>query len=151
MRTDMRRDAAMKRRPFSLTYLVYTPILILTLVPALYLLLTAYAASLRPTGDCSFVGLFVVIGILLLVCAVAVLMNLIFKRIYRKTSKKAFLVPCILFGPIACAMTALVGLIFLSDGSPKIIGMSFVFLAVGAAMCLIFDIIEIFKKRQANN
>lgn len=136
------------KKKFCLTYLVYTPLLVVFLIPAVYLFGTAYFSSFQPGSDCSFVPLFVAFGIIFSVAAGAALLNLIFKWLGRRTGKKICLIPCILIDAVVCAANALIGISLLSDGSPILMRGIFLAVALAALVCMILNFAEFFKKAE---
>lgn len=136
------------KKKFCLTYWVYIPLLVVLLIPIVYLFGAAYFSRFQPGSDCSFVPLFVALGIIFSVAAGAVLLNLLFKWIGRKTGKKIFLIPCILIDAIVCVANALIGTSLLSDGSPLLMRAIFLAAALAAAICMIINFAELFKKSE---
>ena len=134
------------KRKFCLTYWVYTPLLVIFLIPAVYLFGTAYFSSFQPGSDCSFVPLFVALGIVFSVAATVALLNIAFKWLQRKTKKKIFLIPCILIDAVTLAANGLIGISLLSDGSPVLMRGIFLVFAFAAATCAIANFAELFKR-----
>lgn len=136
------------KKKFCLTYWVYIPLLVVLLIPVVYLFGTAYISSLQPGSDCSFVPLFVALGIIFSAAAGAALLNLIFKWLGRRTGKKICLIPCILIDAVFCTANALIGISLLSDGSPLLMRGIFLAVALAAAICMIVNFAELFKKAE---
>ena len=136
------------KKKFCLTYWVYTPLLVVFLIPAAYLFGTAYFSSFQPGSDCSFVPLFVALGIIFSVAAGAALLNIAFKWLQRKTKKKIFLIPCILIDAVTLAANGLIGISLLSDGSPLLMRGIFLVVALATLICMILNFAEFFKKAE---
>ena len=134
------------KKKICLTYWVYIPLFVVLMIPIAYLFGTAYFSRFQPGSDCSFVPLFVALGIIFSVAAGVVLLNLIFKRLERKTGKKILLIPCILIDAIVCTANALIGVSLLSDGSPLLMREIFLAVALAAAACMVVNFIELFKR-----
>ena len=136
------------KKKFCLTYWIYTPLFILLMIPTVYLFGVVYFSRFQPGSDCSFVPLFVALGIIFSIAAGAVLLNIIFKWLFRKTEKKICLIPCILIDAIVCTANALTGVDLLSSGSPMPMRGVFIALALAAAVCMIVNLAELFKKAE---
>lgn len=133
-------------RKNTLSKIVYTPLTVVLLIPAVYLLGTAYIASMQPSGDCSFVPLFVALGLILGVSAVGGIFNLEFGSLYVRTGKRIFAFFSAVLDLIASVASGLIGFKLLSDGAP--VAMRVMFLAVcgACATCFIVNVIRLFKK-----
>lgn len=134
-------------RRVTLAEVVYMPLLLIFLLPAGYLLGSAYIASMRPSGDCSFVPLFVALGIILGVFAVGILLNLFSVSLYLRTEKRIFAFFSATLDLISVTACALVGIVLLLDGAPLGIGIMFIALALVCAVCFVINILRLLGKR----
>ena len=126
--------------------IVYKPLLLIFLAPAVYLLGSAYVASMQPSGDCSFVPLFVALGIILAVCAVGILLNLFSVSLYLRTEKRIFAFFSAIFDFVSVSVNALIGIELLSDGAPLGMRIMFVAIALACAACLVINVLRFFRK-----
>lgn len=136
------------KKKFCLTYWVYIPLLVVFLIPAVYLSSVAYIASFNPGDDCSFIGLFAALGIVFAVASGIITLNIVSKWLFRKKEKRIFLIPCILIDAIVCTANVLIGISLLSDGSPLLMRGIFLAVALAAAICMIVNFAELFKKAE---
>lgn len=133
-------------RRVTLSEIVYKPLLLVFLAPTVYLLGSAYVASIQPSGDCSFVGLFVALGIILGVFALGILLNLFSVSLYLRTERRIFAFFSALLDFISASVCALIGIELFSEGTPA--GMRVVFIAVALACgaCLVTNVLRLFRK-----
>ena len=133
-------------RKVTLAEIVYTPLLLIFLAPAVYLLGSAYIASMQPSGDCSFVPLFVALGVILAVCAVGILFNLFSVSLYLRTKKRIFAFFSAVLDVISASACAIIGIVLLSDGAPLGMRIMFVAIALACAACLVINVVRLFRK-----
>ena len=133
-------------RKVTLAEIVYKPLLLIFLAPAVYLLGSAYVASMQPSGDCSFVPLFVALGIILAVCAVGILLNLFSVSLYIRTKKRIFAFFSAIFDFVSVSANALIGIVLLSDGAPIGMRIAFVAIALACASCFVINVVRLFRK-----
>lgn len=133
-------------RKVTLAEIVYTPLLLIFLAPAVYLLGSAYVASMQPSGDCSFVPLFVALGVILAVCAVGILLNLFSVSLYLRTKKRIFAFFSAIFDLVSVSANALIGIVLLSDRDPLGMRIMFVAIALACAACLVINVVRLFRK-----
>ena len=126
--------------------IVYKPLLLIFLAPAVYLLGSAYVASTQPSGDCSFVPLFVALGVILAVCAAGILLNLFSVSLYLRTEKRIFAFFSAIFDLVSVSANALVGIKILSDRDPLGMRIMFVTIALACAACLVINVVRLFRK-----
>ena len=133
-------------RRVTLSEIVYKPILLIFLLPAVHLFGSAYVASTQPSGDCSFVGLFVALGIILGVFALGILLNLFSVSLYLRTERRIFAFFSAVLDFISASVCALIGIELLSDGAP--VGMRVVFIAIALACgaCFVINFLRLFRK-----
>lgn len=133
-------------RKVTLSEIVYTPLFLIFLLPTVYLFGSVYVASMQPSGDCSFVGLFVALGIILGVFALGILLNLFSVSLYLRTEKRIFAFFSAVLDFISASVGTLIGIELLSDGAP--IGMRIVFVAVALACgaCFVINVLRLFKR-----
>lgn len=133
-------------RKVTLAEIVYMPLLLIFLVPTLYLFCSVYIASMQPSGDCSFVGLFVALGIILAVCAAGILLNLFLIGLYLRTEKRIFAFFSAIFDFVFATVGALIGIVMLSDGAPLGMRIMFIAVALSCTACFIINILRVFKR-----
>ena len=133
-------------RKVTLAEIVYTPLLLIFLAPAVYLLGSAYIASMQPSGDCSFVPLFVALGVILAVCAVGILFNLFSVSLYLRTKKRIFAFFSAVLDVISASACAIIGIVLLSDRDPLGMRIMFVAIALACAVCLVINVVRLFRK-----
>ena len=126
--------------------IVYKPLLLIFLIPTVYLLGSAYIASTQPSGDCSFVPLFVALGIILSVFAVGILLNLFSVSLYLRTKKRIFAFFSAVLDVISASACAIIGIVLLSDGAPLGMRIMFVAIALACAVCLVINVLRLFRK-----
>ena len=126
--------------------IVYKPLLLIFLIPMVYLLGSAYVASTQPSGDCSFVPLFVALGVILAVCAAGILLNLFSVSLYLRTKKRIFAFFSAIFDFVSVSVNALIGIELLSDGAPIGMRIMFVAIALACAVCLVINVLRLFRK-----
>ena len=126
--------------------IVYKPLLLIFLAPAVYLLGSAYIASMQPSGDCSFVPLFVALGIILSVFAAGILINLFSVSLYIRTKKRIFAFFSAIFDFVSVSVNALIGIVLLSDGAPIGMRIMFVAIALACASCFVINVLRLFRK-----
>lgn len=133
-------------RKVTFAEIVYKPLLLIFLAPAVYLLGSAYVASMQPSGDCSFVPLFVALGVILAVCAVGILLNLFSVSLYIRTKKRIFAFFSAIFDFVSVSVNALIGIKILSDGAPIGMRIAFVAIALACASCFVINVLRLFRK-----
>ena len=133
-------------RRVTLTEVVYVPLLLVFLLPAGYLLSSAYIASMQPSGDCSFVGLFVALGVILSVCAAGILLNLFSASLYLRTEKRIFAFFSAALDLVSASVGAIIGIDLLSDDAPLGMKIMFIAVAVACAACFITNVLRVFRK-----
>lgn len=133
-------------RKVTFAEIVYKPLLLIFLAPAVYLLGSAYIASTQPSGDCSFVPLFVALGIILSVFAVGILLNLFSVSLYIRTKKRIFAFFSAIFDFVSVSVNALIGIKILSDGAPIGMRIAFVAIALACASCFVINVLRLFRK-----
>ena len=133
-------------RKVTFAEIVYKPLLLIFLAPAVYLLGSAYVASMQPSGDCSFVPLFVALGVILAVCAVGILLNLFSVSLYLRTKKRIFAFFSAIFDFVSVSVNALIGIKILSDGAPIGMRIAFVAIALACASCFVINVLRLFRK-----
>ena len=126
--------------------IVYKPLLLIFLAPAVYLLGSAYVASMQPSGDCSFVPLFVALGVILAVCAVGILLNLFSVSLYIRTKKRIFAFFSAIFDLVSVSANALIGIKILSNRDPLGMRIMFLAIALACAVCLVINVVRLFRK-----
>jgi hypothetical protein len=126
--------------------IVYKPLLLIFLIPAVYLFGSAYIASMQPSSDCSFVPLFVALGIILAACAGVILLNLFSVSLYIRTEKRIFAFFSAVLDFVSASVSAIIGIELLSDGAP--VGMRIVFIAIAlaCAACFVINVVHVFRK-----
>lgn len=129
-----------------LSKIVYTPLIVIFLIPAGYLLSSAYIASMQPSGDCSFVPLFVALGIILGMAALMMVFNLEFGNLYVRFRKRIFAFFSAVLDLIASGASGLIGFSLLSDGAPAAMRAIFLVICGATALCFITNVIRLFKK-----
>ena len=133
-------------RKNTLAKIVYTPLIVVFLIPAVYLLGSAYIASMQPSSDCSFVPLFVALGIILGVAALMMVFNLEFGNLYVRFGKRIFAFFSAVLDLIASVVSGLIGFSLLSDGAPAAMRAIFLVICGATALCFITNVIRLFKK-----
>ena len=133
-------------RKVTFAEIVYKPLLLIFLAPAVYLLGSAYVASMQPSGDCSFVPLFVALGVIMAVCAVGILLNLFSVSLYLRTKKRIFAFFSAIFDLVSVSANALIGIVLLSDGAPLGMRIMFVAIALACAACFVINVVRLFRK-----
>ncbi len=134
-------------RKNTLSKIVYTPLTAVFLIPAMYLLGTAYIASMQPSGDCSFVPLFVALGLILGAVAVGMIFNLEFGGLYVRTGKRIFALLCAILDLAAVGISGLIGTVLLSDGAPAAMRVVFLAVAVACAACFVVNVVRLVRKK----
>lgn len=133
-------------RKVTLAEIVYAPLLLIFLAPAVYLLGSAYVASMQPSGDCSFVPLFVALGIILSVFAAGILINLFSLSLYLRTEKRIFAFFSAVLDVVSASACAIIGIVLLSDGAPIGMRIAFVAIALACASCFVINVLRLFRK-----
>ena len=133
------------KRNFCLTYWIYTPLLAILMIPTVYLSFVAYSASFTPGDDCSFIGLFVGLGIIFAVACGIVTLIIVSKWLFRKTEKKVFLIPCIFLGAASAFINYAIGKL-LFGGSSEIVEIGFMVMVACSVVCIITDIFALLRK-----
>ena len=133
-------------RRVTLAEIVYVPFLLIFLLISGYLLGSAYIASMQPSGDCSFVPLFVALGIIFAVCAAVILLNLFSVSLYLRTEKRIFAFFSAVFDFVSASVSAIIGIELLSDGAPVGMRIIFIAIAIACAACFVINVLHIFKK-----
>ena len=133
-------------RKNTLAKIVYIPLTAIFLIPAMYLLGTAYIASMQPSSDCSFVPLFVALGLILGASALGMIFNLEFGSLYVRTGKRIFAFFSAVLDLIASGASGLIGFSLLSDGAPAAMRAIFLVICGATALCFITNVIRLFKK-----
>ena len=133
-------------RKVTLAEIVYKPILLVLLLLVGYLLGSSYIASMTPGSDCSFVGLFVALGIIFAVIAAGILLNLFSVSLYLRTGKRIFSLFSAVGDLVSTVVFALIGTVLLSDKDPLGMKIMFVLIAVGSAACFVINVARLFKK-----
>ena len=126
--------------------IVYKPLLLIFLAPAVYLLGSAYVASMQPSGDCSFVPLFVALGVILAVFSAGILINLFSVSLYLRTEKRIFAFFSAVLDVISASAFAIIGIVLLSDGAPIGMRIAFVAIALACASCFVINVLRLFRK-----
>ncbi len=134
-------------RKNTLSKIVYTPLTLILLIPAMYLLGTAYIASMQQSDDCSFVPLFVALGLSLGAAAVGVIFNLEFGNLYVRTGKRIFALLCAILDLAAVGISGLIGTVLLSDGAPAAMRAVFLVVVGACTACFIVNVVHLFKKK----
>ena len=134
-----------------LSKILYYPLLGVFSVSAVYLLGSAYIASATPPSsgqsDCSFVPLFVALGIILAVFCGAILLNLLFGDLYFRTGKRVFALLSSVFDAVLAGVAFLIGSGLVSDRASAVIGAIFLIYGSGCAVCFAADVVRVFKKK----
>ena len=133
-------------RRVTLAEIVYKPLLLIFLIPAVYLFGSAYIASTQPSGDCSFVPLFVALGIILAACAAGILLNLFSVSLYLRTEKRIFAFFSAIFDLVSASVNALIGIELLADGAPLGMRIMFIVIALACAACFVINVVRLFRK-----
>ena len=136
-----------KNRKNTLSKIVYIPLTAIFLIPAMYLLGTAYIASMQPSSDCSFVPLFVALGLILGASALGMIFNLEFGSLYVRTGKRIFAFFSAVLDLIASGVSGLIGFSLLSDGAPLAMRVVFLVVCGACATCFVVNVIRLFKKK----
>ena len=126
--------------------IVYIPLLLLFLLPAGYLLSSAYSASMQPGDDCSFVGLFIALGVILSACAGVILLDLFSTGLYLRTEKKIFAFISMVIDFVLSGVSAIIGIELLSDSSPVGMKIAFLAVAVACAACAVVNVGRLVRK-----
>ena len=126
--------------------IVYKPLLLIFLIPAVYLFGSAYIASMQPSSDCSFVPLFVALGIILAACAGVILLNLFSVSLYIRTEKRIFAFFSAVFDLVSVGVNALIGVELLSDGAPTGMRIAFIVIALASSVCLVINVFRLFRR-----
>ena len=133
-------------RKNTLSKIIYTPLIFVFLIPAVYLIGAAYIASIQPSENCSFVPLFVALGLILGASALGMIFNLEFGSLYVRTGKRIFAFFSAVLDLIASGASGLIGFSLLSDGAPAAMRIIFLAISAATATCFVVNLIRIFKK-----